>query len=193
MQFRLIPAFLIFLGSYLPLAVILAVQDIAKESWDRGICTDFRACGLPELNNPVLSLTIVALTVSCLVLTAAILINLRYKYPVKVMSAKRIPNELISYSFPYIVSFMGVDYGALSKLAGFIIFMLWLFTITYRAGQIVLNPILSILGWSLYEAEVLINGNERVVRLLSRAPITPGLYYCQEIQGSYINKDEKRE
>lgn len=33
MQVRLIPAALLFLGSYFPLSVILLLQDIADKSW----------------------------------------------------------------------------------------------------------------------------------------------------------------
>ena len=77
------------------------------------------------------------------------------------------------------MSFIGVDYGSAGKVAGLAVFLLWLFLITYRAGQIIMNPILLVLGWNLYEAEAKINGHKRVIRLLSRIDPTPGVYLCQ--------------
>lgn len=193
MQFRLVPAFLVFLGSYFPLAVILALQDIKQGYWELEFCWNFRNCILPSSNHPYLSLLGVVLTLVCLLITVQILRGLRFKYPVTIMTSKPIPSELISYSFPYIVSFMGVDYGSAGKIAGLLVFLMWLFLITYRTGHIIMNPILLILGWNLYEAEAQINGHKRVIKLLSRVDPTPGKYLCQEVQGSYISIGEKQE
>jgi hypothetical protein len=188
MQFRLIPALLVFLGSYFPLALILALQDISNSSWSSSICTNWRSCELPTFVNPSLSLSILALTALCLCLTFGIFTKIRYKYPVRVVEAKPIPSEIISYSFPYIVAFMGVDYGAPGKVAGLILFLTWLFIITFRSGQIILNPILLIFGWNLYEAKVLVNGHDRTVRVLSETKLVPGEYHCEVIQENYITK-----
>lgn len=193
MQFRLIPALLVFLGSYFPLAVILALQDIKQEYWGLEFCWSFSNCVFPSGNHPYLSLFVVLLTFVCLLMTVQVLRCLRYKYPVKIVALKPIPSELISYSFPYIVSFMGVDYGSAGKIAGLAVFLMWLFLITYRAGYIIMNPILLILGWNLYETEAEVNGHKRVVKLLSRNDPTPGKYLCQEVQGSYICTGEKQE
>ncbi len=192
MQFRLIPACLVFIGSYFPLAIILALQDIKQEYWKFDFCWSLRDCVLPISNHPYLSLCGVSLTLACLLLTIYILRSLRYKYPVTITASKPIPSELISYSFPYIVSFMGVDYGSTGKIAGLVVFLLWLFLITYRAGYIIMNPMLLILGWNLYEAEAQINGHRRVIKLLSKANPTPGKYLCQEVQGSYISMGEEQ-
>ncbi len=193
MQFRLVPAAFVFLGSYFPLAVILALQDIKQESWELENCWSFRNCVLPSSNHPYLSLFGVSLTLICLLLTIFVLRSLRYKYPVTITASKPIPSELISYSFPYIVSFMGVDYGSVGKIAGLVVFLIWLFLITYRAGYIIMNPMLLILGWNLYEADAQINGHKRVIKLLSSTDPTPGKYLCQEVQGSYISIGEKQE
>lgn len=187
MQFRLVPAFLVFLGSYFPLAVILALQDITEQSWEQEICRNWKNCVLPTSNHPFLSLSAVAITLLCLILTFKILSGLRYRYSIDIVEAKPIPGELISYSIPYIVAFMGVDYGTTGKVAGLTVFLLWLFLITYRAGQIIMNPMLLVMGWNLFEASVIINNkHQRVVRLLGRGSMSPGAYRCEKVQGSYI-------
>lgn len=191
MQFRILPAALVFLGSYFPLAIILALQDVSAESWGRGVCLDLRTCSFPDFDHPWLSMVGVVLTSICFILTLYVISRLRFKYPVVVLDSKPIPSELIGYSFPYIVSFMGVDYGSMGKISGLIVFLAWLFLITYRAGQVVMNPVLLILGWNLFDARVSINGHERNAKILSKKHLRPGRYLCQDIQGSFITDGER--
>ena len=193
MQFRLLPAFLVFIGSYAPLTFILALQDIKEDSWRLNICLNFKDCVLPVFNHPYLSFFGIFLTTICFFMTIIILGRMRYKYPVEVKVAKPIPSELIGYSFPFIVSFVGVNYDSTGKIAGLVVFLIWLFLISYRAGTIIMNPILLILGWNLYEAEAEINGEKRVIKLLSSGNLIPGEYLCQGIQGSYITKGDAQE
>lgn len=190
MQFRALPALLVFFGSYFPLAIILALQDVRTETWNASICSNvsFKGCSLPLLEHPTLAITMVILSGACLALTFLVLKKIRCRYPLSVIESKSIPNELISYSFPYIVSFMGVDYGSSGKIAGLVAFLLWLFLITYRAGQVIMNPVLLIFGWNLYEAKIKLQGQERIVKLLSKSTPIPGTYECEEVQGSYIAK-----
>ncbi|MEO4028732.1 hypothetical protein ABH313_11900 [Chromobacterium vaccinii] len=190
MQFRLVPALLVFLGSYFPLALILALQDVSQQAWAAGLCTDWSMCTFPKFDHPWLSGLGIVTTGLCLLLTFMVVSKLRYKYPIKILDSKPIPSELISYSFPYIVSFMGVDYGSLGKIAGLVAFLSWLFLITYKAGQIIMNPILLVFGWNLYELRVIVGKHERTSKCLSKKILPPGRYLCQEIQGNYITDGE---
>lgn len=190
MQFRLIPALLVFLGSYFPLALILALQDVSHQTWTVGLCVDWKVCTVPSFDHPWLSAFGVLTTGLCLLLTFKVISQLRYKYPIRVIDSKPVPSELISYSFPYIVSFMGVDYSSLGKIAGLVAFLIWLFLITYKAGQIIMNPILLVIGWNLYEARISINGHERTVKVLSKKILPPDSYLCQEVKGCYIINGE---
>ena len=54
MQMRLIPALILFLGSYFPLSLILLSQDIKESSWKAPLCrlSAEYSCFLPELTNP---------------------------------------------------------------------------------------------------------------------------------------------
>lgn len=188
MQFKVIPALLVFLGSYFPLALILFLQDISQESWSTSICTNWKSCQLPTLKNPWLSCTLILITGLCLLFTFLILSKIRYKYPIKIIEVKPIPNELISYSFPYIVSFMGVDYVSLDKVIGLAVFLFLLFLITLKSGNIIMNPILAIFGWNLYEAKIIVNKHERFTNILSKAKLIPGEFICDNIQDNYITK-----
>lgn len=190
MQIKLAPAVLLFLGSYFPLALILAVQDIQVEFWARPICksADFWLhCDLPALGNPKLAFWFMGVSFGSLIFFLWLLKRLRGSTEMEIEESKTIPNDLINYVFPYIVSFMGVELGSTGKVLGFSLFMLWLFLISYRSGQILMNPLLLAFGWQLYEIQADIEGNKRVLRALSRDSVVPGqtLSSCL-VQGIYV-------
>lgn len=190
MQYQLLPAFVIFLGSYLPLAIILAIQDIPSTWWARPIChwaqINSSQCTLMPFENSTLSLGAIALTAAAVVLAWISLRELSFPFSVAIKRAKATPNEIINYTFPYVVSFMGITYADPNKLLGFIVFLLWMFAITYRSGQILMNPILLIMNWRLYEATIEINGVEKEVRLLKRGDPPLGKVPAQTIQDFYV-------
>lgn len=192
MQFHLLPGFLIFLGSYLPLAIILAIQDIPASWWARSVCRPdvllSGACDFNPFTNPGLSVTFLAVSAVAVLLAWSSLRKIAYPFSIDMKRAKATPNEIINYTFPYVVSFMGITYSDPQKLLGFGVFLLWMFAITYKSGQILMNPLLLILGWRLYEATIVISGQEKDVRLLKAGPLTLGPTSAQTIQDFYIIK-----
>jgi hypothetical protein len=194
MQFHLIPGLLIFLGSYLPLAIILAMQDIPANWWARPLCTaaGFKTgeCQFIPFANPVLSITFLVVTAVATLLAKSALQRTRYPFLIDVKRMKATPNEIINYTFPYVVSFMGIAYGEPQKLIGFGVFLIWMFAITLRSGQILMNPLLLIFGWKLYEATIVINGVEKDVRVLKHGNLEVGQQMGQTIQDFYILKDK---
>ncbi len=193
MQFHLFPGFLIFFGSYLPLAIILAMQDIPAQWWSQPLCTPtaFTAgtCRFIPFENPVLSAIFLGVTVLATILAKASLQKIKYPFVVEVKRLKATPNEIINYTFPYVVSFMGIAYGDPQKLIGFGVFLLWMFAITLKSGQILMNPLLLIFGWKLYEATIVINNVEKDVRVLKHGTLEIGPHKAQTVQDFYILRD----
>jgi hypothetical protein len=165
MQIRLLASLVIFLGSYLPLALILLVQDANYTLLGRSFCWrlwDERAgCAVP-LDHPKFSLVILGLCLSCFCITLVALSSLRPKVPINVTEVKYIPAELMSYTLPYVVSFMSIGYQETGKFVGLIIFLAWMFWIAYKSGQILLNPVLAVFGWRLYEIKYVFPGDKTV-------------------------------
>tara|TARA_R110001606_G_C15398475_1_gene652547 strand:- start:6662 stop:7030 length:369 start_codon:yes stop_codon:yes gene_type:complete len=116
-----------------------------------------------------------------------VLKSLPADHELTVKEAKTVPNDLINYVFPYVVSFMGLDLSSDGRFYGFLVFLVWMFIITYRSGQILMNPILLALGWQLHELEVVTSGKDRSVIALARAKVYPGdtLKSCV-IHGIYV-------
>ena len=94
---------------------------------------------------------------------------------ITIIESKQIPTDLINYVVPYIVSFMSLEYSQLTKVLGFTLFMMWIFWLSYKTGQVVLNPILIILGWKLYEIKYTYQNSptERVDKALAKTEFRP--------------------
>lgn len=193
MQYRVFSAFLIFIGSYLPLAIILAIQDIPKEWWAQPICSiqllSVQQCFFVPFQNPLLALAFLFATLASVILANRTFKKISYPYEIEVLTSKSTPNDIINYVFPYVVSFMGISYSDPEKLLGFGVFLIWMFAITYKSGQIIMNPLLLMFDWHLYEASIQINGAPREVRILKKGNLAAGKYMSQTIQDFYVIKD----
>lgn len=190
MQLRVLPAITLFLGSYFPLSLILLLQDVNEDYWGRAVCFSTQPlvhCELPGLANPVRALMLFVACFASLIFFFLVLHRIKGEHHLVVDEARAIPNDLINYVFPYVVSFMALDLGNTGKFYGFILFLALMFLITYRSGQILMNPLLLVMGWQLYDLKAQRDGHIRFVRGLSRAPIRQGdhLRSCL-VQGMYV-------
>ncbi|NRE35948.1 hypothetical protein E5U26_36745 [Burkholderia pseudomallei] len=85
------------------------------------------ACYLPELANPGRALGLLGISAVSLVIFMVLMRNLTGYSSLEVIDSKSIPNDLINYVFPYVVSFMGLDLGVEGKFFGFLLFILLMF------------------------------------------------------------------
>lgn len=145
---------MIFLGSYTPLSLILLIQDIDMSLISKPFCINlFReGCSLP-LSTPQISISAMVVCVICLLVTFFAINQTNPKTKAKLTNIKPIPSELINYSLPYIVTLMSINYSETNEIFGFFIFMVWMFIINHKNGTIILNPLLSVIGWKLYEVQ----------------------------------------
>ena len=185
MQLRLLTAATIYLASYLPLSVILLCQDISFEHLGGALCNPFAvdattSCTLP-LDYPVKAIgaTVVCTLALALAIVALALASPKRKIVIK--EAKHVPADLMNYVLPYVVAFMGLDYKDSGKLLGFLVFFLWIFVITYRSGLVILNPVLTVFGWRLYEVIYMFEGGTESYTgiILSRVTLHEGSTHSQ--------------
>lgn len=194
MQFHLLSAAFIFLGSYFPLALILALQDIPSSWWDKSLCSldalSKLECDVIPFSHPGLAITFMLITGIAVFLACLALSKISHPHEVEVQQFKTIPNEIINYTFPYVVSFMGISYSEPQKLIGLTAFFIWMFVITYKSGQILMNPLLLVFNWRLYEATIKISGKIKEVRILFQGDLSLGELKAQTVQDFYILKEK---
>lgn len=177
MQFRILTALMVFIGSYMPLGLILLAQNFDYGALYRATCWPIgrQGCVLP-VHSPAFSIGLFALTLACFGATLLALGMIRPSLPIEVEQADYVPTDLMNYTLPYVVSFMSVDYQETGKFVGFVVFLAWMFWITYRAGQIILNPLLIAFGWRLYSINYRFAGSSDVFTstALSKGHLEPG-------------------
>jgi hypothetical protein len=163
----------------LPLALILLAQDF---DYGRPLCWRFldtgSTCVLP-FRHPAYSLGMFIICFVCFCVSLIALAVARPKIPLEITNARYIPAELMNYTLPYVVSFMSFDYQETGKFVGLTIFLGWMFWITHKSGQLILNPILIALGWRFYEITYLFPGSGASFngRALARGVIEAGQRY----------------
>jgi hypothetical protein len=59
---------------------------------------------------------------------------------------------------------MGVGYSDGDKFVGMAIFLMWIFWITHKSGQVMLNPVLVVFGWRLHKITYRFDGDDREYR-----------------------------
>lgn len=181
MQLKILSAFLIFCGSYLPLSLILLIKDFESSALKDNICwgyvKDSDACYIP-FSNPFLSFGVVVLCFLCLLLSVLVLGQIRCKHEVKITEVKHVPMDLMNYVLPYLVAFISIEYSQGKEFLGYLLFLLWLFWITYKSGRAVLNPVLTVFNWKLYEVSYVVGGSgaKRTGVMLSNAEVIPAEY-----------------
>lgn len=152
MKFRLGAAAIVFIGSYLPLSLILLAQNFEYAFLSRSLCFAIweSGCSLP-FSNPIFSIGIFLFCLICFLITLLTLKLSQPKDHIVISEVKHTPTDLMNYTLPYVVSFMSIEYQDTEKFIGFLIFLGWMFWITYKSGQIILNPVLIAFGWKFYE------------------------------------------
>lgn len=176
-QPKILTAIVIFLGSYLPVTVVMFLRTLEFGSNDHGFRGVFNAeFWKPKVHDVGAWCTFLALL--CFVITVIILKTVKAKQEVVMYSVECAPAEFMSHTFPYIVSFTDTDYTAPSKFLSLCVFLAWLFMITYKSGQIILNPLLIILGWQLHNVTYKFSGSDNTVkgRALARENLQIGTY-----------------
>jgi hypothetical protein len=182
MRIRVVTSVIIFLGSYLPLSLILLVQDVNQTLIANRLCWNVfsrqSGCVIP-FGHPNFSFAMLGVCLFSFCITLLALSKASPKLPIEVGEVKYIPAELMSYTLPYVVSFMSIGYQEIGKLAGLVIFLAWMFWITYKSGQILLNPVLTVFGWRLYEIKYAFPGDTAIKtgRALARGSIESGRRY----------------
>lgn len=154
MEFRIAPAAIVFLGSYLPLSIILVAQNFHYSALRSQFCDPIYGsnCALP-FENAAATLGFAIICLLCMVFTIFVLSAVKPKHDIVITNFEYIPSDLMNYTLPYVVSFMNLNLGSIGNFFGFAVFLGWMFWISLRSGQIMLNPVLIALGWKHYSIE----------------------------------------
>lgn len=163
MRLRFLGVLVYFLSAYAPLSLMFVVNDVAS--------------GPTRLEHPIPLLTAFGICVVSVVLALMGTKLLKGQFTVTVQSADNRSADLFNYSIPYIVSFTGLKVTDCKGGTVFGIFMLVLFLVSWRTQTVLLNPILAIAGYQLYEVEYQEAQNIKTGVALTRLHVERGKHY----------------
>ena len=160
---RKITLFALYVVSYIPLFLILAIQNIDDKLTDAA----HNFIGVREIliNNKITIIFFVISVMAILYYVVFSSVNQKYGFtnPEKVRSSSNSGVEYLSYLATYILPFVGLKFDSWNNiLASGILFLLIGF-IYIRTNLIYANPTLALFGYNIYEVEVASNQKRTVI------------------------------
>ena len=168
MKMRLLPSMLVFLSSYFPLALIFIIKDLDSSSF------------LPQ--HLLVAIAVASLFLgSCIfVIVAARTIKGGLRVTLLKVSGKS--GEMFTYTIPYMISFYNFNLGDWKTLSCLAVFMLIMFLLSYKTQSILVNPVLALAGYGLYECQFKDGNIEKQGLLISKWPLqSDGTYIIEKL------------
>lgn len=164
---------IIFISSYSPLMIILAIKQI-------------------DLMNPYyftypvfgIGLFSVALISNICVLWVVKSVNSGLM--VEVSKASNKSGEMFSYTIPYVISFAKVDFTEWQTTFSLLLFMIVLFIISYRSQAMLVNPVLAIFGYMLIDCTFKRGDKEIQAMVITKQAISTGDRVCIDKLSHYL-------
>lgn len=172
---RRITLFFLFLVSYIPLFVILAVQLADEQLPEAGYgMLPIRTI----IHNNRLSLFFLAISTAALAyyfIFSAVNFRSGFKNPVRIRKVENTGVEYLSYLSTYIVPFVGLKLGTWNELVATALLFGLIGFIYTRTNLIYANPTLALFGYYLYRV-TLDNGDQRTV--ISKGKVKENGFYA---------------
>lgn len=165
MKPRILTVILLFISSYSPLFIIFAAKD-------------FDFYGENCFKHPMAIYILISITIlSVIILFATVLTIKRGNMCIEVVSVKNRSVDLINYSIPYMIAFFGADLSKPADLISVSIFLLIMLLLTITTKSVFINPILSLVGYGLYDLEYRFDSKIFTTIVISKYDMKPGEFY----------------
>lgn len=139
MKLKFIPALLMFVSSYFPLALIFIIKDLNDTTF------------LPM--HPIATAIVVAtVLLACTAILVAVN-KIESGIPVKITKVSNKSGDMFTYTIPYMISFFNFNLGDWKTMLSLFVFMSLMFALAYRTKNIFINPVLALAGYGLYDCQ----------------------------------------
>ncbi len=153
MKLRFIPALLIFLSSYFPLALIFIIKDLDGYTF------------LPQHLEVAAAVAIVFFGSCVFVVVAAK--SIRGGLEVRILKVSNKSGDMFTYTIPYMISFYNFNLGDWKTLLCLLVFMGIMFLLSYKTQNMLVNPVLALAGYGLYDCQFKDGNTEKQGLLIS--------------------------
>jgi len=160
MTLKLPFSLIVFISSYFPLMLILAIKDY-----------DFAKCGF---KNPTLVVLIFGLTAISCITTLIAARSVKDGNLVNLTKVSNKSTDMFTYTIPYMLSFYKFDLTDLNMVLSLGVFMGLMFILSYRTQSVFVNPVLAIAGYGLYDCQFKDGTQDRQGLVLSKTELEVG-------------------
>jgi hypothetical protein len=140
MKPRIITAALMFISSYFPLVPIFIVKDLNAST--------------ARPDHPRLAVILIAvMSFACIVVIIAAR-SFKSGVETKVTKVSNKSADMFTYTIPYMISFYNFNLGDWKTLTCLSIFMCTMFLLSYKTNNFLVNPVLALEGYGLYDCQL---------------------------------------
>jgi hypothetical protein len=158
-------AILLFISAYSPLFIMVLVKDF-----------DFKTA--ETFKHPILDWSSLGVIFLSIIILLATMGSMRPgNMPVKIISVKNRSTDIIAYTIPYMLAFIGVDLSKPEDVISLCIFLLILLALTIKSNTLFINPILTIAGYGYFDLEYQYNGSVHSTIVISKFDLKKGESY----------------
>ncbi len=143
---------ILFFIAYYPLFLILLIQH--SKLIDRIFAWDFTNFRFIELNDVFLWGIILGLIIFAIITIFLKFQNNTNTIQYKVLSIKDISHETLNYILTYLIAFLSLDMNSPKMILSIILLLFIIGLIYINSNMLYVNPILQLLGYSIYELTV---------------------------------------
>ncbi|HIS88786.1 TPA: hypothetical protein IAA87_05140 [Candidatus Avigastranaerophilus faecigallinarum] len=143
---------ILFFIAYYPLFLILLIQH--SKLIDRIFAWDFTNFRFIELNDVFLWGIILGLIIFAIITIFLKFQNNTNTIQYKVLSIKDISHETLNYILTYLIVFLSLDMNSPKMILSIILLLFIIGLIYINSNMLYVNPILQLLGYSIYELTV---------------------------------------
>ena len=143
---------ILFFIAYYPLFLILLIQN--SKLIDRIFAWDFKNFKFIELNDVFIWGIILGLIIFAIITIFLKFQNNTNTIQYKVLSIKDISHETLNYILTYLIAFLSLDMNSPKMILSIILLLFIIGVIYINSNMLYVNPILQLLGYSIYELTV---------------------------------------
>ena len=172
MKLRFIPASLIFLSSYFPLGLIFIIKDLESDTL------------YPQHPYIAIGVAVVFLFSCAMVLSAPR--SFKGGLPITLTKVSNKSGDMFTYTIPYMISFYNFNLGDWKTLLCLGVFMTIMFLLSYKTQNMLVNPVLALAGYGLYDCQFTHGGSTRQGLMISKLVLEENQTYHAETLSPFL-------
>lgn len=155
---------ILFFIAYYPLFLIILIQN--SKLIDRIFEHNFKNFKYIELNDTFLWGIILGLIIFLIITIFLKFQNNTNTIQYKVLSIKDISHETLNYILTYLIAFLSLDISSHKMILSIILLLFIIGVIYINSNMLYVNPILQLLGYSIYELTATRNNTDEECRII---------------------------